>query len=150
MNINQSGLALIKEFEGLRLEAYVCPAGIWTIGYGHTKDVQPGSEITEAQAEEYLLEDLLDSEEVVNSPFVKVPLDEDQFSALVAFTFNVGSYAFLESTLLKLLNKEDYQGAADQLLRWTKGDGGEELPGLVRRRRAERALFLGMDWKVYL
>lgn len=149
MKINKNGFELIKEFEGLRLSSYLCSAGVPTIGYGHTKDVEMGMEISEAEAEEYFRQDLAEFEETVNSEIVKVPLNEDQFSALVSFAFNAGKYAFEDSTLLKLLNNEDYQGAADQLLLWVAGED-EGLLGRVRRRKAERALFLGMDWKVYL
>jgi lysozyme len=149
MQINESGLKLIKGYEGLRLTAYVCPAGVNTIGYGHTGGVKLGTEITEQQAEDYLRKDISEFEKTVNSDIVKVPLNENQFSALVSFSFNVGSYAFIDSTLLKLLNKKDYQGAADQLLRWNKGDGDQVLAGLTRRRKAERALFLGKEWNIY-
>lgn len=141
MKINKAGLELIKAFEGLYFESYVCPAGVWTIGYGHTGDVEEGSVITETEAEELLVEDLRDAESTVDSELVKVKLNGNQFSALVSFVFNVGSGAFSDSTLLKMLNNSEYQGAADQLLRWNKA-GDETLPGLTRRRQAERRLFL--------
>lgn len=149
MSINQDGVNLIKSFEGLYLDAYIDPVGIPTIGYGHTQGVEEGMTITEAQAEDFLREDLADAEAAVSSDLVEVSLNSDRFSALVSFTFNVGSQAFADSTLLQLLNAGDFQGAADQFPVWNKGDGGQELAGLTRRRNAERALFLGEDWKVF-
>jgi GH24 family phage-related lysozyme (muramidase) len=145
---NQKGVDLIKSFEGLSLTAYRDPVGVWTIGYGTTTNVKAGMRITTAQAEEYLKQDLLYFERAVKDN-VKVSLNSDQFAALVSFTYNVGSGALQSSTLLRLLNQGDYQGAADQLLRWNKGDG-VELPGLTRRRKAERAMFLGQDYTVFL
>jgi GH24 family phage-related lysozyme (muramidase) len=105
--------------------------------------------ITQAQAEEFLKKDLEGFERSVSSA-VKVPLTEDQFSALVSFVYNVGSGAFSNSTLLRLLNQGKYKESADQLLRWD-GDGkGGHLPGLTRRRKCERVLFLGGDWRSLL
>ncbi|WP_316429359.1 glycoside hydrolase family protein [Leptolyngbya sp. NK1-12] len=139
--INQKGLELVKKFEGLVLKAYRDPVGIWTIGYGHTgPEVGPGDVITKAEAEALLKKDLMRFEKAVRN-LVKVPLNSNQFSALVSFTFNVGSGAFAQSTMLSLLNQRDYQGAANQFSRWVYG-GGQVLPGLVRRRNEERALFL--------
>lgn len=146
--VNSKGLRLLKSFEGLRLEAYQDAVGVWTIGYGTTSGVQPGMVITEAQAEAFLRRDLNRFEQAVTD-LVKVPLTDDQFSALVSFTYNVGEGALSTSTLLRLLNQRDYQGAADQLLRWDKA-GGQSLAGLTRRRKAERALFLGQDYTVFL
>ncbi|MBD3881125.1 lysozyme [Phormidium tenue FACHB-886] len=146
--INAKGLRLLKSFEGLRLTAYLDPVGIWTIGYGTTSGVGPGMQITEAQAEAFLKRDLARFENAVAN-LVEVPLSSDQFSALVSFAYNVGEGALANSTLLRLLNQGDFRGAADQLLRWNRGDSGE-LPGLTRRRRAERALFLGEDFTAFL
>lgn len=146
--INDKGIRLIKSFEGLRLKAYQDSVGVWTIGYGTTSGVRPGMVITEAQAEEFLRRDLRRFEQAVDD-LVKVPLTDDQFAALVSFTYNVGEGALESSTLLRLLNQRDYQGAADQFLRWDKA-GGQSLPGLTRRRRAERALFLGQDYTAFL
>jgi GH24 family phage-related lysozyme (muramidase) len=146
--INAKGLQLLKAFEGLRLEAYLDPVGIWTIGYGTTVGVSPGMRITEAQAEAFLQRGLARFERAVSS-LIAVALNDDQYSALVSFTYNVGEGALASSTLRRLLNQRDYQGAADQFLRWNRGDG-VELPGLTRRRRAERALFLGQDYTVFL
>lgn len=147
--INAKGLRLLKSFEGLRLEAYIDPVGIWTIGYGTTSGVRPGMKITEAEAEAFLRRDLARFEQAV-ADLVAVPLNEDQFSALVSFAYNVGEGALANSTLLRLLNRGDFSGATDQFLRWNKGEGGQELYGLTRRRRAERALFLGQDYTAFL
>lgn len=149
-DINQAGLDLVQEFEGYaeqlgdgtdRVRAYSDPGGVLTIGFGHTgPDVEEGMIITREQAEQLLIEDLGEAETAVSNQ-VTVPLNENQFSALVSFVFNVGSGNFEESTLLELLNQSDYQGAADQFLDWNKADG-EELEGLTRRREEERELFL--------
>lgn len=141
MKINRKGLELIKKFEGLRLKAYLCPAGKWTIGYGHTgRDVTEGLEITEAAADDLLAEDLHHYEASVESLLLMRPTG-NQFSALVCLAYNIGLAAFAKSTLLKKLDADDAAGAADEFCRWTKA-GGKELPGLVKRRWAERELFL--------
>ena len=140
MRTSQKGIDLIKKFEGCRLEAYKCPAGIWTIGYGHTKGVQNGQKITQAQAEEFLIEDLKVYEKAVES-CVKVPLSQNQFDALVSFCYNCGGEALRTSTLLRLLNEGKYSEAGEQFLRWNKA-GGKVLVGLTRRREEERELFL--------
>lgn len=140
MRTSQKGIDLIKKFEGCRLEAYKCPAGVWTIGYGHTKGVQNGQKITQAQAEEFLIEDLKVYEKAVES-CVKVPLSQNQFDALVSFCYNCGSGALKTSTLLRLLNEGKYSEAGEQFLRWNKA-GGKVLVGLTRRREEERELFL--------
>jgi lysozyme len=145
MRISQTGVDLIKHFESLQLDAYRCSAGVWTIGYGHTKGVKQGDRITEQEAERLLESDLeLFERGVLRS--VKVKLTQSQFDALVSFSFNVGLGALGHSTLLRRLNEGDIFGAADQFLRWDKA-GGKVLAGLVRRRKAERALFLGQDWR---
>ncbi|NJL39093.1 MAG: lysozyme [Leptolyngbyaceae cyanobacterium SM1_4_3] len=131
---------MIKRFEGFRPQAYICPAGVPTIGYGSTLGVRMGDRITQQGGEDLLQRDLVRFEKAVKDA-VKVPLTPNQFSALVSFAFNVGISAFQRSTLLKLLNQGNYQSAADQLLLWNKG-GGRVLQGLVNRRQAERALFL--------
>lgn len=131
---------LIKSFEGLELEAYLCPAGIWTIGYGHTGDVEKGEKITKEKADELLDIDLSVFRKGVRN-LVKVPLNKNQFGALVSFAYNVGLGNLKSSTLLRMLNAGDYNGAADQLLRWNKSNG-KVLRGLARRREAERAVFL--------
>jgi lysozyme len=134
-------LSLIKKHEGLRLEAYLpTPNDVWTIGYGHTHTTKKGQKITEAQAEELLRRDIAWAEEAVNK-LVVVPLTQNQFDALVSFVFNVGVGAFSKSTLLRLLNAKDYEGAANQFLRWNK-QKGKVLNGLTKRREEERKLFL--------
>jgi GH24 family phage-related lysozyme (muramidase) len=151
--INSAGLEIIKHFEGLELRAYQDPVGIWTIGYGHTAAAGPptvtaGQTITEAEAEAILRRDLELFETGVRG-LVKVPVNSNQFSALVSFSFNVGLGALETSTLLRKLNAGDYPGAANELPRWVKA-GGQTLPGLVRRRDAERALFLSQNWQQYI
>lgn len=145
MVISSNGIKLISEFEGCYLEAYLCPAKVWTIGIGTTIypngiKVKDGDTCTLEQANEYLAHDMKEFEKTINN-FVKVDLTQNQFDALVSLSYNIGSNAFKNSTLLKKLNNKDYQGAADQILVWNRGDG-KVLKGLVRRREAERALFL--------
>lgn len=139
------GIELIKEFEGCRLTAYKCPAGVWTIGYGHTgtvdgKAVASGMTITAAKATELLKKDLARFEAAVNS-YVTAPITQNMFDALVSFAYNCGSGALKGSTLLKKLNAKDYDGAAAQFPLWNKA-GGKVLNGLVRRRAREQQLFL--------
>lgn len=142
MKTSEAGKIFIKEKEGLRLEAYRCSAGVLTIGYGHTGgDVDPGMKITPEQAEVYFLKDLENKAERYVNRYVKVKLTQGQFDALVSFTFNLGAGNLLKSTLLKLLNTGDYAGAAEQFERWTKS-GGKITPGLVKRRREEKEMFL--------
>ena len=145
---NANGLLLIKSFEGLRLRAYRDAVGIWTIGYGTTRGVKPGMTISKDRAVTFLQEDLARFEKSINDA-VKVPINDNQFSALASFTYNVGPGAFRASTLLRLLNRGNIQGAADQFPRWNKA-GGRALAGLTRRRNAERLLFLGEDFHKYL
>lgn len=138
--ITEEGLDLIKQFEGLRLEAYQCSAGVWTIGYGHTLGVQEGDTISEVDADDFLAEDIGWAESEI-SRGVRVPISDNQFSALVSLVFNIGKGAFRASTLLKKLNDGEYDEAADEFLRWNKVHG-KTLAGLTRRREAERELFL--------
>lgn len=144
MRISQVGIDLIKEFEGLKLETYVCSGGKNTIGYGTTKingvNVKKGMTISVEQAEEFLKKDLEVFENAVKSA-VKLPINQNQFDALVSFTYNLGGGNLNRSTLLRKLNAGDIQGAADEFLKWNKA-GGKVLKGLERRRRAERKLFL--------
>lgn len=137
---SQKGIDLIKEFEGFRDTAYFCPANVLTIGYGHTKTCKPGQVISTTEGEKLLRQDVRRFENAVNV-LAKVPLNQSQFDALVSFAFNVGVGAFKKSTLLRLLNQGKYDLAANEFKRWVNG-GGRKLPGLVRRRKAERALFL--------
>ena len=145
MQTGKAGLELIKSFEGLGLEAYLCPSSILTIGYGHTGKVR-GSKITlqttitPEEAETLLKEDLTRFEKAVDS-LVKVPLNSNQFDALVSFVFNIGINAFSGSTLLKLLNSGNYKDASQQFKRWIYGNGKKALEGLVKRRTAEEKLF---------
>ena len=144
MNISQEGLSLIKKFEGCELEAYKCAANVWTIGYGSTDGVKEGMEISQERAEMLLLEDVEVFEESVNK-IVEVPLEQNQFDALVSWTFNLGSTNLKNSTLLKVLNDKDYEGVPAQIKRWNKA-GGKVLQGLIRRREAEALLFEGKEW----
>ncbi len=141
--IGPQGLALIKRFEGLRLNAYKCPADVPTIGYGSTgPHVKMGMCITEAEAERLLLEDLDRFERgVVKAGGTMTP---GQFSALVSFAFNLGLGALQGSTLLKKHLAGDYDGAAKEFARWNKA-GGRVLPGLVTRRAAEANLYRGQS-----
>jgi lysozyme len=141
--INDNGLALIKSFEGFRPDPYPDEGGTWTIGYGHTQDVDAGSAaVTEAQAETLLQEDVGAAEESVCGAIV-VPLTDNQYAALVSLVYNAGS-APLTRMLGARLNAGDYAGAAQEFLRW-RLSGGMVSDGLVRRREAERALFLAPD-----
>ena len=148
MKINETGLALIKSFEGLRLKAYKCPAGVWTVGYGHTgKDVKPGMIITEEQAEELLRQDLERFENGVLDLLTIPELTSNQFSALVSFSFNVGLGNFKNSTLLKMINKgnkDELEAIHSQFKRWVWA-GSQILPGLQRRREAEFDLYSTPD-----
>jgi lysozyme len=137
---NQTGIDLIKEYEGLRLEAYHCSAGVLTIGYGHTGDVTEGACISEEEAEKLLQQDLARFEKAVDG-LVEVDISDDEFAALVSFCYNLGEGNLKSSTLLKCLNGCEYQKAADEFPKWRKADG-KVLPGLVKRRAAERELFL--------
>ena len=141
MKISPRGLSLIKRHEGMRLHANRCPAGIWTIGIGHTgDDVAPDSEIDEEDAERLLDDDLSVAYAAIEQ-LVDVPLNQNEFDALCSLIFNIGREAFKSSTLLKLLNQDQRYPAAQQFLRWVHA-GREVLPGLVARREEERALFL--------
>jgi len=140
MQISEKGLDLIKRFEGCQLSAYRCPAGVLTIGYGHTHGVHAGDTCTPRQAELWLTEDCSVAELTIESN-VKVPVNQNQFDALVSFVFNLGAGNFVKSTLLKKLNAGDYTGAAIEFDCWVNA-GGRKLPGLVKRRAAERELFL--------
>lgn len=141
MKIGFKGLNLIKDSEGFEANAYKCPAGVWTIGYGHTRGVTPDMTITMVEAEALLRQDVKWAENVVNE-YVSVPLNQNQFDALVSFVFNVGEGNFKDSSLLTELNKGNYKIVPDKLSEWVHG-GGKVLPGLVTRRKAEGVLFGG-------
>lgn len=136
---NERGLQLLRDFEGLRLTAYKCPAGFWTIGYGHTLSARAGQKITRTEAELLLAQDLQRFEQGVDR-LITVPLTSNQFSALVCFAYNVGVGALEDSTLRQLLNRAWYSQVPIQLCRWNKING-KATPGLTRRRMAEAALW---------
>ncbi len=139
MKTSKKGLDLIKHFEGFRSQAYVCPAGVLTIGYGTTSGVKRGQVVTEAQATQMLINDVSKFEKTVNT-LVTVPLTQDQFDGLVAFVYNVGPGNFKTSTLLRHLNLKMYSDVPAQMLRWNKANG-QVLNGLTRRRASEGTLF---------
>ena len=143
--INQAGIDLIKKFEGLRLKSYLCPAGVWTVGWGSAgPDVGPSTVLpNEAAAHILLMRDLVRFERAVQRA-VTVPLTDNQFAALVSFTFNLGEGALQKSTLLKLLNAGDYNSVPSELQKWVKA-GGQTLAGLVKRRMAEADLWRTQD-----
>lgn len=143
--IIQAAVDLVKHFEGLYLTAYLCPAGVPTIGYGHTDGVRLGQTITEAQADAFLASDLTEAAGHVDA-LVKVLLNGDERGALSSFVFNLGAGSLASSTLLELLNSGDREGAGIQFGRWvyaTVNGARMRLPGLVARRAAEEALFVG-------
>ena len=143
--IDDQGLALIRQFEGLRLDAYQDVAGIWTIGYGHIRGVTPGMRITEAQADQALLDDLAGTQSAVNSAIGDAATTDNQFSAMVVLCFNIGSANYCSSTVLQEHLAGNYQAAADAFLMWNKAHVSGELQvvaGLGNRRTAERALYL--------
>ncbi len=139
MKTGEKGLELIKHFEGCELVAYKCPAGVWTIGYGHIKGVSEGMTITQEQAEQMLLDELIEYENYINE-LVTVPLSQNQFDALVSWVYNLGPANLKSSTLLKVLNSNDFEGVPAQIVRWNKANG-KVLEGLTRRREAEAELF---------
>ena len=145
MKISQEGLSLIKKFEGCRLEAYYCSGGVLTIGYGHTGGVKESDTITQEEAEKLLRADVFKFEEYVEDN-VMVELDQGQFDALVAWTFNLGPGNLRESTMLKKLNNQEYESVPFEMRRWNKA-GGKTLDGLIRRREAESLLFESKEWE---
>ena len=139
MTTSPEGLALIKRYEGCRLKAYKCPAGVWTVGYGHTKGVTSATTITQAQADQFLQDDIAPIESQLND--LQINFRQGQFDALVSFIFNLGIGNFNKSTLKKRI----ITGAEDSVIvsefkRWNKA-GGKVLPGLVARRAAEGAMW---------
>ena len=143
MNCNQAGIDLIKSFEGFRSESYQDQGGIWTIGYGHTKDVFSGMTCTQDEALLWLHEDLQGAESIV-SKHICVPLNGNQFSALVSFAYNIGGGNFVGSTALALLNRGGYDQIPEQLSRWNRVAGTPNA-GLARRRAAEADLWNAPD-----
>jgi lysozyme len=139
MNISQVGIDLIKKFEGCILHAYKDAVGVPTIGYGHTGGVIANQTITQAEADTLLRHDLDKFEDGVMN-LVKVPINQNQFDALVSFSFNLGLGNLGNSTLLKYVNAKNFTAAAKEFAKWNKA-GGEVLDGLTKRRAAEAALF---------
>ena len=142
MNISPKGANLIKEFEGMRLVGYLCPAGIPTVGLGHTgPEVKRGMKITEAQAWAYFHKDIQKFERGVLQALAGAPVTQSQFDAMVSLAFNIGVGAFARSSVLRNHKAKRYTLAANSFLLWVKA-GAKTLPGLVRRRQAERKLYL--------
>jgi len=150
MKTSQRGIDLLKESEGLRLKAYQCSAGVWTVGFGTTNatgliDIKRDTVITKPQAEELLKRSLRSYEDAVND-YVKVPLNQSQYDSLVNFIYNIGEGAFKKSTLLKKLNRGGYASIPSEMMRWNKV-GGKVNRGLVNRRTKEAALWSEDDWQ---
>ena len=148
MEISQEGVSLIKKFEGCELEAYKCSAGVWTIGYGRTKNVKEGDTCTQEQADQWLHEELPVYGAYV-SDAVFIPLSQNEFDALVAWTYNLGPTNLNHSTMLKVLNDNKKEEVPHQMRKWNKARvNGEKvvLEGLERRRQAESLLFEGKEW----
>lgn len=139
MKAREKSYSLIRLFEGLRLTAYRCPAGVWTVGYGHTSGVVPSMAITKEQAEAFLRQDIVSAEDIVNAECLN--LRQCQFDALVSFVFNVGGRNFRKSTLLKKAKANPNDNSImDEFLRWVYAKG-VALPGLQKRRLAEMRLY---------
>ena len=144
MKISEEGKALIKKFEGCKLDSYRCSANVATIGYGHTKDVSDGDTCTQEEADQMLAEDLEEFEGYVDK-LVTVDLEQNQFDALVAWTFNLGPTNLKSSTLLRVLNEGKHENVPSEMRRWNKA-GDETLEGLIRRREAEGLLWENKLW----
>ena len=129
----------ISSFEGCRLSAYMCSAGVWTIGYGHTEDVKEGDTCTEEQAKAWLIDDIRETQALL-AYYVNVPVTQNEFIALVSLAFNVGVGALMKSKLLRKLNSGDRDGAAEEFLDFDLANG-KRVAGLTRRRKAEHDLF---------
>ena len=148
MNMTEDGIELVKQFEGFRANAYRDAVGVWTIGYGHTSmagkpEVTPTLRITREEATEILRRDIQMFSRGVSAE-VKIPLSNTQFSALVSFAYNVGLGNFKSSSVLAAVNRRDFDAVPRRLALWNKA-GGQVLPGLVRRRAAEAALFMALS-----
>jgi len=142
MKTSKQGLDLIKFYEGFKSEAYKCPAGIWTIGYGHTGNVNPDDKVSEEYATELLKKDVEVAERAVNS-YITSQINQNQFDALVSFTFNLGAGNLKTSTLLKTVNSDpnNFDEIKAQFLRWNKA-GGKVMEGLTKRREAESDMYI--------
>lgn len=148
--ISEKGLEIIRHFEGCSLIAYLCPAGVWTIGWGRTKGVKQGDVITQKQADLNLIIDVQEYEAAVIE-LVTVYLKQCQFDALTSFVYNIGRGNFYRSTMLKLLNKGEMAEAAAHFVKWNKASVNNKyvaLPGLTKRRLAEASLFNSDDEKI--
>ena len=145
LKTSQEGISLIKSFEGCELTAYRCSANVPTIGFGHTAGVSDGDTCTQEEAETMLAEDLVEFEDYVKN-YVEFELQQNEFDALVAWTYNLGPKNLSESTLLKELNAGNLEEVPRQMKRWNRA-GGEVLDGLIRRREAESRLFKGEAWE---
>lgn len=140
MSAKAIAIEIIKPFESCKLTAYLCPAGVWTIGWGATgPEIVKGLKWTQEQADNRLMLDVVRFERGVKA-LVKVPLKDNQLGALISFAYNVGLKALGDSTLLRLLNAGNYQAASEQFIRWNKA-GGKVLKGLTRRRQIEQGVF---------
>ncbi len=148
MQMTKQGLALIRDFEGFAASAYRCPAGIWTIGYGHTSAagpplVEPGMKMSREEAERVLAADIATFAKGVRGELTR-ELAPQQFSAIVSFAYNAGLGAFRRSSLLRAVNEGRLDSVPQKLMLWVRA-GGRVLPGLVRRRRAEADLFMSKE-----
>lgn len=143
MTISSKGIELIKKFEGCKLQTYLCPAGIPTIGYGHTKGVKMGQKITQEQADNFLREDIAPAEHILNA--ISINFRQEQFDALVSWIFNLGTGNFVNSTMAKKIHMDaPDEEITDQLVRWVNSNK-KPLVGLKKRRIAEANMFLGTE-----
>jgi len=147
MKTSGEGIALIKKFEGCKLDAYQCSADVWTIGFGTTQGVKKGATCSQDEAETFLANDLCQFEQSILK-MVDVSLKQNEFDALISWIYNLGATNFSESTLLRRINDNTDSSRADipyQIKRWNRA-GGKVLDGLVRRREAEALLWQGKEW----
>ena len=148
MQLSKTGIELLKHFEGCELKAYQDSVGVWTIGYGHTKGIYEGLEITQSEAEKMLIDELPEYEGYITDKVVPM-LQQHEFYGLLCWVYNLGPTNLSSSTMLKKLNAGEFKEVPFQMKRWDKA-GGEPLLGLTRRRNAEALLFKGEQWKDYL
>ena len=148
LQLSKTGIELLKHFEGCELKAYQDSVGVWTIGYGHTKGIYEGLEITQSEAEKMLQDELPEYEGYITDKVVPM-LQQHEYDALVCWVYNLGPTNLSSSTLLKRLNAGEFNDVPFQMKRWDKA-GGQPLLGLTRRRNAEALLFKGEQWKDYL
>ena len=148
MQLSKTGIELLKHFEGCERKAYQDSVGVWTIGYGHTKGLYEGLEITQSEAEKMLIDELPEYEGYITDKVVPM-LQQHEFDALVCWVYNLGPTNLSSSTMLKKLNAGEFKEVPFQMKRWDKA-GGQPLLGLTRRRNAEALLFKGEQWKDYL